>query len=282
MAAEHIKPYFDELINGSDEANADAAAGGASTTHHSAAAEPSGAAWTTTEDIPVASVSDDMSYGEAFAAARSQVGAGGMFEWRGNVYGTYYKDEWDNMTPAEKAEWGEQADVAEVLNHSDDTPDVQAASADAPAPEPAPAAEAAEAAEAAPAATDGAADASAQAAAVENDIPASGDLSGVSVESLNGDDVQVISIDTVEIDGMEMNVASLDIYGEPVMLVDADQDNLIDLGIADLNHDGVISENELIDFSDSGLSMFDGSSDMSGMDMDMGTDTGMDPGIMTT
>lgn len=46
------------------------------------------------DNISVATgVNDEMSFNEAFAAARSEVGAGGAFEWRGNVYGTYYAEE---------------------------------------------------------------------------------------------------------------------------------------------------------------------------------------------
>lgn len=33
------------------------------------------------------SVNDDMSFNETFAAARHEVGAGGAFEWHGNIYG---------------------------------------------------------------------------------------------------------------------------------------------------------------------------------------------------
>lgn len=43
------------------------------------------------QDEPV--VNDEMSFGEAFAAARAAYGPGAMFEWRGNVYNTYYKEE---------------------------------------------------------------------------------------------------------------------------------------------------------------------------------------------
>lgn len=53
-------------------------------------------------DVKVAEVNDDMSFSEAFASARKQVGAGGVFEWRGKQYGTYYKTEWDSMSQAEK------------------------------------------------------------------------------------------------------------------------------------------------------------------------------------
>ena len=51
-------------------------------------------------DMDVASgVNDSMSFGEAFAAARHELGAGGLFVWHGNTYGTYYANEWNDMTP---------------------------------------------------------------------------------------------------------------------------------------------------------------------------------------
>jgi hypothetical protein len=50
-------------------------------------------------------VSDDMSFGEAFAAARAEVGPGGVFEWHGQIYGTYTAEEWNAMTPEEQAEF---------------------------------------------------------------------------------------------------------------------------------------------------------------------------------
>lgn len=56
-------------------------------------------------DVEVAQVSDDMSFSEAFASARKQVGAGGVFEWRGKLYGTYYKTEWDAMSQADKDQY---------------------------------------------------------------------------------------------------------------------------------------------------------------------------------
>lgn len=58
-------------------------------------------------DIAVATgVTDDMSFNEAFAAARAEVGPGGAFEWHGNVYGTYYANEWNAMSPQERNEFG--------------------------------------------------------------------------------------------------------------------------------------------------------------------------------
>ena len=59
-------------------------------------------------------VTDDMSFNEAFAAARSDVGPGGIFEWNGNQYGTYYKEEWDNLTPEETDEYWASVEAADI------------------------------------------------------------------------------------------------------------------------------------------------------------------------
>ena len=70
------------------------------------------------DQIQVAtSVNDDMSFGEAFAAARAEVGPGGCFEWHGNVYGTYTADEWNNMTAEQRAEYSDHFS----WNHIDHT-----------------------------------------------------------------------------------------------------------------------------------------------------------------
>lgn len=53
-------------------------------------------------DMRVAEVSDSWSFNEAFASAREQVGAGGVFEWRGGLYGTYYANEWNAMSQEER------------------------------------------------------------------------------------------------------------------------------------------------------------------------------------
>ena len=52
--------------------------------------------------IKVAEVDQNLSFGQAFEAARNAVGPGGVFHWHGNVYNTYTKEEWDNMTPEDK------------------------------------------------------------------------------------------------------------------------------------------------------------------------------------
>ena len=93
-------------------------------------------------DAPFAKgVNDFMSFGEAFKAARLEVGAGGIFEWKGNLYNTYYKEEWDAMDKSEKAEFfasidkdflpgdeDKEAELVNILNDEsasiDDTEDI--------------------------------------------------------------------------------------------------------------------------------------------------------------
>lgn len=54
-------------------------------------------------NAPVAyDVSDNMTFDQAFAAARAEVGPGGVFSWHGGIYGTYYETEWDAMSDAQK------------------------------------------------------------------------------------------------------------------------------------------------------------------------------------
>lgn len=70
-------------------------------------------------DVPVAEVNDEMSFGEAFAAARAEVGAGGVFRWHGNLYNTYTADEWETMSAEERAEFGDRVygtDLASTVN----------------------------------------------------------------------------------------------------------------------------------------------------------------------
>lgn len=62
-------------------------------------------------DVQYASTPDDtMTFDEAFAAARSEVGINGVFEWRGDMYNTFYAEEWDALPEDYKEEF-----IAQVL-----------------------------------------------------------------------------------------------------------------------------------------------------------------------
>ena len=53
------------------------------------------------------SVTDAMSFGQAFATARAEIGPGGAFVWHGNVYTTFRADdvEWQEMTDEARLEF---------------------------------------------------------------------------------------------------------------------------------------------------------------------------------
>ncbi len=90
--------------------------------------EPIDASSLVPDSLNVAQVSDSMSFGEAFAAARAQVGPGGVFYWHGGVYGTYYAEEWDAMSADEKHEYAQRVQPAinanEIASPTDDHPDI--------------------------------------------------------------------------------------------------------------------------------------------------------------
>ncbi len=66
-----------------------------------------------------ASVSEDLTFSEAFSAARAQVGPGGVFTWHGQLYGTYTQTEWNAMSDQEKANFA-QAATTQGATHSQD------------------------------------------------------------------------------------------------------------------------------------------------------------------
>lgn len=72
------------------------------------------------ESAPFAtSTTDEMSFGEAFGAARVEIGPGGFFEWRGETYNTYYKEEWDALPPEEQKEFYASVDDSSIEKRDD-------------------------------------------------------------------------------------------------------------------------------------------------------------------
>lgn len=72
------------------------------------AAEDSAVANASDASLPVAQMHNEMSFGEAFAAARAEVGPGGVFIWHGGIYNTYTAEEWNAMTPEQKSDFAQQ------------------------------------------------------------------------------------------------------------------------------------------------------------------------------
>ena len=57
-------------------------------------------------DLPMSqSEFTGLSFEDAFKSAREELGAGGAFEWNGDTYNTYYKEEWDTMSEDDQADF---------------------------------------------------------------------------------------------------------------------------------------------------------------------------------
>lgn len=80
------------------------------------------------EDIDVAGkVTDAMSFDQAFAAARDEVGMGGVFGWQGRWYNTLHKEEWDSLSLDQRQEFLEhimQEKLPVKSNHQTQSPSV--------------------------------------------------------------------------------------------------------------------------------------------------------------
>ena len=65
------------------------------------------------------SVDASHSFSEAFAHSREQLGPGGIFEYKGSLYNTYYKEEWNEMAAPQKEDYFAdfQNQVSGDINH---------------------------------------------------------------------------------------------------------------------------------------------------------------------
>ena len=172
---------------------------------------------------------DDMSFREAFDAARAELGAGGVFRWHGNIYNTYTADEWNAKTEEEQDAFAEGVG-AEISAEDVDTSDLALAE---------------DVKENADAETEPAADVRV-ALGEETDATVSA-ASDQAIES-NDDDVRVLGFGEVTLEnGHNVTVQELDINGQRVAVVDVDQDGVADLAMTDLNHNQQMDEGEVID-----------------------------------
>lgn len=53
-------------------------------------------------NLPCGHPDDSLTFGNAFKEQRSELGQGGVFEYRGKYYNTYYKEEWEAMSEDQK------------------------------------------------------------------------------------------------------------------------------------------------------------------------------------
>lgn len=69
-------------------------------------------------DVQIAfNVHDNMSFDEAFASARNETGPGGFFNYKGDTYSTFYKEEWEGMSPSNKEDYLTQVQNQSHFDH---------------------------------------------------------------------------------------------------------------------------------------------------------------------
>ncbi len=199
-------------------------------------------------DIHVAVVDQDLTFGEAFAAARAQVGAGGVFEWHGGVYGTYYATEWSQMSPAEQQQFSQQAmgmqGETATLHTTTHHDHVDTAHHDTHQQEH---------------------DQQQEHGGGQHDSnlhhtvnPIHGGGHGGHGGGSADPEVRFLGVEQVQAgDGSTMNVGHMEVDQEHVALVDVDNNMVFDVMVSDRNHNQQIDENEVVDISDHQMSVTD-------------------------
>lgn len=86
--------------------------------------------------------------------------------------------------------------------------------------------------------------------------PVAPEPSLVTPEPIDGDEIQVLSYDTItDNDGNEMDVAVVSASGQEIIIADVDQNGTADLMASDLNSNGQLEENEIVDVSEDNIAM---------------------------
>lgn len=182
---------------------------------------------------------DAVSFDEAFAQARAQVGAGGVFEYNGRLYGTYYADEWNSMSAQERADYQSRVgETAPVTHHSRVTTTHATAHATAVADN---------------SDTTHTPD-TAHTETHENVAP---DAQMIAAEPVDNE-IHVLGVETVNApDGSTLNVALVAAHDDHALLVDVDNDGKMDVLWHDDNADSQIQEQELHDISQHEIALTD-------------------------
>ena len=189
------------------------------------------------EGIRYAHVNAD-NFNEAFAQAREQVGPGGVFEYNGRIYATYYAEEWNDMSSQERADF--QSKVYEVAPPHHDEPSHSSmahnSSVESTHHEPEIVAE------------------NVQNTMTES-IPTNTEM--IAAEPVDNE-IRVLGVEAVQNGyGEIMNVALVECEGDQALLIDVDNNGSIDVLIHDDNFDGQIQESEIHDISGARLEVAD-------------------------
>ena len=172
-------------------------------------------------DVHQATVGQELTFAEAFAAARAEVGPGGVFLWHGQLYGTYYADEWQAMSDAQRDEYAASVQplLSQQLNHS----------------------------------------AHHQSGHHTADHVNGGSEVHVEEASVIAQEPEVhfLGVETREMGGQTVNVGFMTVDDELAALVDLDDDQVFDIHIKDENHNGDFEPDEIRDISEQNLTVDD-------------------------
>ena len=190
-------------------------------------------------NIPLAtSATADMTFEEAFDAARQEHGPGATFVWHGNVYSTYLAEEWKELTAQQQDDYVGHATDTSSAQHAENNDTVEVISVDdSYVNKP----------------TDDGENNNGQneqGSGNENNNNQQQHLQAALNENM---EVEVLGV--IHDDESGVNVVNMTVDGHDAILVDVDNDNNIDGIIVDMNDDGNISDNEIADISDQGLTI---------------------------
>lgn len=208
---------------------------------------------TAANGLRVAEVDQNLSFGRAFAAARAEVGPGGVFHWHGNIYNTYTAEEWNSMTPAEHSHFAQQVRPeiqpgegrphrATAHHHHDDIAAKQETDRQEPAKQ--------EPAKQEPTKQE-------QEQIANDHKPQERGSVPVSKPSDDEPEVHFLGVERVETDHGAMNVGHMVIGQQDVALIDVDDNQVFDVMAADRNNNGKLEENEVVDISARQLTVTD-------------------------
>lgn len=175
------------------------------------------------EGIRYAHVEAD-NFSDAFAQARQQVGPGGVFEYNGRLYGTYYADEWNNMTSQERADYQSRVNEVAPSHHTSVH-------------------------KAAPTHVTSHHDVAVDA------VPSNAEM--ISAEPVDSQ-IRVLGVEAVQNeDGQTINVALVECEGDQALFVDVDNNGVVEVLLHDDNQDGQIQDSEVHDISEAGIGIDD-------------------------
>lgn len=179
-------------------------------------------------------VSDDMSFAEAFAEARQEVGPGGVFQWHGQLYGTYTADEWNSMSPDQQQEYADHFNWDRIEQPAVDQPIVDNPTGSQIGNQP----------------VDQTGD---QPVVIDDDIPVQTNEDEITNEPRPftiSEDSEVEVIGIVHDEDTNQNIASISVDGQQAILVDVDGDMEFDYIHADFDGDGQIASNEYGEYNE--------------------------------